>query len=52
MAVNATFIDKMPMFGIVESIWLADDEIIFEYTLVKAVEFNTNLMAYGVENPR
>lgn len=51
LAVDATFVDKMPVFGKLECIWLADEEILFEYTPFRTVEFDVNLMAYEVEEP-
>ena len=39
----------MPLFGQLENIWLANEEIIFEYTPLRTLEFCSSLMAYKVE---
>ena len=51
VAVDATFADKIPTFGKLLQIWLIDNEVIFEFTPFKTVEFNHNLLAYEVEDP-
>ena len=51
IAVDATFITRMPVFGRLQRIWLVDDEIIFEIIQLKTVQFNPNLLAYEVDDP-
>ena len=39
----------VPLFGQLENIWFANEEIIFEYTPLRTLEFCSSLMAYKVE---
>lgn len=48
IAVDATFVDKVPTFGKLQQIWLVDKEILFEFKPLTTVEFDPNLMAYQV----
>ena len=49
IAVDANFEGRLPIFGKLGSIWLADDIVIFSYLPLKTVSFNSNLMSYEVE---
>ena len=48
IAVDANFPNRMPLFGQLENIWLANEEIIFEYTPLRTLEFCSSLMTYKV----
>jgi hypothetical protein len=50
VAVNATFIPRLPVFGKLKSIWLINDYVIFEYIPYKTIIFDEALMAYQVED--
>lgn len=52
IAVNETFVDKMPVFGKLECIWWVDEEIIFEYAPIATVAFDNNLLTYEDEEPK
>lgn len=49
IAVDANFSSRMPLFGQLENIWLANEQIIFEFTPLKTLEFCSSLMAYKVK---
>ena len=51
IAVNATFTSRMPIFGRLQQIWMADEEIIFEFTPLRTVQFDENLLSYEVYDP-
>ena len=51
IAVNATFTSRMPIFGRLQQIWMADEEIIFEFTPLRTVQFDDNLLSYEVDDP-
>lgn len=42
---------ECPFFWKLQQIWLVDEEILFEFTPLKTVELNPNLLAYEVEDP-
>ena len=48
VAVDADFSTRMPVFGQLENIFLVGEEVVFEYILLKTLEFSTGLMAYKV----
>lgn len=48
IAVDANFVDRLPVFGKLDCVWLANDEIIFEYFEYRVVGFSNELMAYQV----
>ncbi|CAB4026605.1 Hypothetical predicted protein, partial [Paramuricea clavata] len=49
VAVDADFSNKMPVFGQLEKIFSVGEEVIFEYTPLKTLEFSSRFMAYKVE---
>ena len=49
VAVDADFSTRMPVFGQLENIFLVGEEVVFEYILLKTLEFSTGLMAYKVK---
>jgi hypothetical protein len=49
VAVDADFSNKMPVFGQLEKIFSVGEEVIFEYTPLKTLEFSSGFMAYKVE---
>ena len=51
IAVGATFTTRLPTFGRLQRIWLADEDVIFEYTPFQTVEFIDRLLSYEVEDP-
>ena len=51
IAVDASFSTKLPLFGKLGNIWLADEEVLFEYMPLTTVEFDMEFMAYKVEEP-
>ena len=51
IAVNATFISKLPIFGRLQRIWLADEDVIFEITPLRTLQFDKNVLGYEVEDP-
>jgi hypothetical protein len=50
IAVDADFQSKMPLFGQLENILLAYEEVILEYTPLQTLEFSSDLMAYKIQN--
>lgn len=48
IAVDATFVEKVPTFGKLQQILLVDEEILFEYSPLTTIEFNHNFMTYEV----
>lgn len=49
IAVDATFPNRMPVFGKLVNIFLANDEVIFQYAPLRTLELSSTLMAYTVE---
>lgn len=49
IAVDAIFSNRMPLFGRLENIWLANEMVIFEYTPLRTLEFCSSSVAYKVE---
>ena len=51
IAYGARFQDKLPLFGKLGAIWVADEHIVFEFLPLETLYFSKDMMAYRVEEP-